>query len=209
MTAFSRRPYLLSVLVLLPVVLFIHLHENVAVPQVRSFDEFPASLGDWRQAGSETFSAETLDILHPTAYLSRFYVGPNGERVHLYLGYHGKGGIHSPRNCLLGSGWFQESRTEKTVNNIDGSPIHLVETVLSKGNVRMLMLYWFQMRDKTMQSEYALKIQEIINSALYSRRDESFVRISVEFLDDAEGAQKAAYGFLKAFQPVTKMFVPR
>jgi EpsI family protein len=191
--------------------LYIFTHSDIAVPMNRPFAEFPTQLGGWRMTSQQEFSENVLNVLKPADYLSRQYAAPDGRQVSLYLGYHsgGKdsGSIHSPKHCLPGSGWYEVS-TEKTVADAGGTKINLVRSIYQKGESREMFLYWFQVRDKSLDDEYRLKLAEIMNSVTSRRRDSTFVRISVPFETDQAKAEVLGRQFIQDFQPVIRKFLP-
>lgn len=192
--------------------LYINLHADIAVPMNRPFAEFPRTLGAWQAAAEHSFSQNILNVLKPTDYLYREYLNTaDGSRVQLYIGYHngGKeaGGIHSPKHCLPGSGWY-ETISGKVPLELQGRTEQVVRAVYQKGADKILFLYWFQMKGRMLDNEYALKLGEIANSLRYGRRDEAFIRISVPDVDNQEQAEETAKRFTREFKPVIDAFLP-
>jgi EpsI family protein len=99
--------------------------------------------------------------------------------------------------------------SSKDVLTTQNGTINLVRAVYQKGDSRELFLYWFQVRDRSISNEYSLKIAEIVNSALYRRRDSSFIRVSVPFESDIEHAITKGEQFIRDFEPQFKAFLPR
>lgn len=201
-----------TVFVLLTLVgLYINLHQDLQVPIKKSFDQFPTDVSGWRMVGESYLSANVQKVLKASDTLSRQYVNVDGKKANLYIGYHGggkgSGGIHSPKNCLPGSGWYEVS-TGKTVMELDGKRVNLVQSVYQKGTDKEVFLYWFQARSKTINDEYSLKLAEITNSLLYRRRDTAFIRISVPFETDQQTAVAIGEHFLKDMFPVIQGFLP-
>ncbi len=193
-------------------VLFLWVHEDVPVPVNRPFSQFPVQLGEWRMSSESTFSDAVLGVLRPSDYLYRQYGGRDGARVTLYIGFHGggkeSGGIHSPKHCLPGSGWYEESSRRRTLD-VAGGRINLVQSVYRKGEGRELFLYWFQVRDRSLNDEYSLKLAEISGSLLQRRRDSSFIRVSVPFEVDEADALKRGERFIRDLLPSLGEFLPR
>ncbi len=192
--------------------IYILTHSDIAVPMNRPFADFPAAVSGWRMVSQSELSGDVLDVLKPTDYLSRVYESPDGRRVDLFLGYHGGGkgsrGIHSPKHCLPGSGWF-EAATGKTSIEAGGENINLVRSVYRKGGESTLFLYWFQVRGRSLTDEYSLKLAEIWNSMTQRRRDSTFVRISMPCGADDRKAMVSATQFIKDFYPVIRDFLPK
>jgi len=203
--------FLVVSLLLLLVASYLYFHRDMAMAMNRPFSTFPAQFGTWRMSG-ESFMTETvLDKLRPTDYLSRNYVNQDGKRVTLYIGYHGggeqSGEIHSPKHCLPGSGWH-EIYSGKSRIEVEGKPLNMAKSVYQKDDSKELFLYWFQVKGKTLDNEYALKIAEIVNSLLYKRRDAAFIRISVPFAGDENEAVRLGEAFAKDVCPVIKEYLP-
>ncbi len=157
------------------------------------------------------FDAEVLSVLKPTDYLSREYEGAGGKRIQLYIGYHDgskkSGQIHSPRNCLPGSGWQQLS-SEQIYLGEAPRRIKLVKAVYQKGDNRELFLYWFQMRDRSFADEYSLKLAGISSSIKLGRNDASFIRVSVPFATDEKEAAEKGISFINDIYPHLRSFLP-
>lgn len=203
--------FIIVYILLVLVGLYINLHADVTVPTNKPFSEFPAQAGAWRMTGQSEFSAEILNVLKPTDYIARQYGSDDGSKVGLYIGYHGggkeSGGIHSPKHCLPGSGWYEVS-TRRDVLTVGTEKINLVRAVYQKGESREMFLYWFQVRDHSLSDEYSLKAAEIANSFLHRRRDSTFVRISVSFELDEAKARAVGEQFIRDFHPVIRAFLP-
>jgi EpsI family protein len=145
-----------------------------------------------------------LEVLKPTDYLARSYVDEDGNRIGLYLGYHGggpdSGPIHSPKHCLPGSGW-QEVSTVAGALAVAGQNIQLVRAVYQNGYSKELFLYWFQVKGKTLSNEYTLKLAEVTNSIFQNRRDSAFI--------DLDKALAVGEQFIRDFYPHIVAVLPR
>jgi len=192
--------------------LFLYSHTYKSTPTNQPFSQFPRQVADWKMTEQFEFSANILKALNPTDYISRQYVRADGSKVSLYIGYHngekGGSGLHSPKHCLPGSGWFEVS-TSKDSLAIPSGNLNIVRAVYQKGGSKELFLYWFQMMDKSITNEYALKLEEIKNSILYQRKDETFIRISVPFEQDEARATVQGEAFIRDFAKVIQEFLPR
>ncbi|GFE60851.1 exosortase A [Geobacter sp. AOG2] len=195
------------------VALFINLHSDVSVPPNRPFNEFPMQVKAWQMAGQSEFSANVLSVLKPTDYLYRQYKNADGKVVGLYIGFHGggkeSGEIHSPRNCLPGSGWYEISAKRGTLEIPSGGSVKLVRSVYQKGENKELFLYWFQARGHSMNDEFSLKLAEMTGSLFYRRRDTSFIRVSVPFEGDDSSALSRGEQFVRDITPTIQEFLPQ
>ena len=107
----------------------------------------------------------------------------------IYVGYYdgqtkGKT-IHSPKNCLPGSGWEALGSTVAAVNTPDGT-VEVNRYLLQNGDERALVLYWYQGRGRVQASEYMVKWDLLRDAALMHRSDEALVRIVVPIVESEE-----------------------
>ena len=190
---------------------YMSFHRDLVVPLVKSFGEFPPAHAGWRMAGQSSLSDNVIKVLMPSDYLSRRYVGEDGAIVDMYLSFFdggpNSGGIHSPKHCMPGSGWFELSSERKALD-LAGETVKLVRAVYAMGEQRELIYYWFDVRGKTMTDEYSLKLAVITGSMFHNRRDQSFIRISVRGGDNVEAAQKRLEEFLRDFYPLIREYLP-
>ena len=151
------------------------------VPLLQPLSTLPLALGEWQ--GVETpIDENVIKAIAVDEYLSRTYRGLDGEPMGLYIGYYKSqrtgDSIHSPQNCLPGTGWQMVSSREVTVNGPDGSPSAVNQSVIQKGLERQLVLYWFQTHHRTEASDLYAKIALVINAIRLQRTDSALIRIN-------------------------------
>jgi EpsI family protein len=121
----------------------------------------------------------------------RAYTVPGKASISLYVGYYetqrqGQT-IHSPQNCLPGSGWNFLSREYLTVQmpgHVDPEVINYV--LVAKGDKRAIVLYWYQERGRIIASEYMAKFYMIRDAIGRNRTDGSLVRLSAPTVQGSE-----------------------
>lgn len=203
--------FIILYLLLFGAAAYVYARTEVSVPINQAFDLFPQHVGQWTMTGQARFDERTLEVLLPTDYLSRTYRDKNGEAVALYVGYHDggpdSGPIHSPRQCLPGSGW-ERLRDEVSSVEIDGAKIPYVNAIYQKETETQMFLYWFQVRDDNVTDEYMLKLVQIKNSVLSNRRDSAFIRLSLNSTDREDAARKIGEQFIRDFYPAIKASLP-
>ncbi len=155
-------------------------HSEKIAPNI-PFNQFPLSLGEWHGKTSQ-MDQKIYNILGVEDYIqANFRKSPN-EVVNLYVGFYQsqKEGdiIHSPKNCMPGSGW---NITKAKVIPVDlpssQETIKGIQLLIKKGNQKQVVLYWFQSRGRIISSEYMQKIWLVIDSITKNRTDGSFVRL--------------------------------
>ncbi len=193
---------------------YVHTRSEASIPVSRPLDEFPVRAGDWVMTGQDRFDERVLAVLLPSDYLSRGYRNTEGDRVSLYIGYHDggpdSGPIHSPKQCLPGSGWNRLHAQSHELVTPAGDKLSYVSAVYQKDVEKQMFLYWFQVRDEMLTNEYALKFSMLRNSVTSNRRDSAFVRISLPVIDgDEEGARAVGEQFARDFMPAIHASLPR
>ncbi len=205
------RFYLLFILLGISA-LYVFTRSEAAVPTNKSLDLFPQKVADWTMTGQARFDERVLAVLLPTDYLSRSYVDSHGHNLSLYIGFHGggpkSGPIHSPKQCLPGSGW-NRLKSEVRQVKLDDESIPYVSAIYQKDVEKQLFLYWFQVRDQILTNEYALKLAMLKNSMFSNRRDSSFIRLSVMATDGEGQAIKIGEQFIRDFFPAIREALPR
>jgi EpsI family protein len=209
----TRFWLLLMLLLLGGAIINVWEHTGEAKVPRRSLKEFPTELGSWRQMGSDyRFDAETERVLNADDYLSRNFES-NGRVASFYVGYYSSQSsgatYHSPLNCLPGSGWTMSDGARITISQSgNGSPFEANRYVVSNGNDRGLMVYWYQGRGRTTASEYWGKIYTVLDSMRLHRSDGAMVRVMVPMRNSPAEAEKAAAELASAAASQLPAFVP-
>ena len=132
--------------------------QSETVPIRTSFAGFPMQIGEWRGVQEPPFDPDVLRVLGVSDYLTRAYFRPDKAGVGLYIGYwesQREGDtIHSPLNCLPGSGWDPVSKTTIEVpNGIGDDRIAVNRYIVRKGLESQVILYWYQSHGNVVASE--------------------------------------------------------
>ena len=133
-----------------------------------------------------------------TDYAFRIYgdgedmTSPDSRWASIYIGFYesqtsGKT-IHSPKNCLPGTGWEAVSSTTADVDVGDGLPVTVNRYVLKNGDAQALVLYWYQGRGRVAHNEYLVKWDLLRDAAVKRRTDEALVRIVVPIVSSEDAA---------------------
>lgn len=204
--------FILLFLLLLGAAGYVYSRSEIAVPITQPLELFPQRVGQWQMIGQARFDERTLEALRPTDYLSRTYASGPGQVVGFYLGYHNggpdSGPIHSPRQCLPGSGWNRLKDEVRTIE-VGTDKVSYVSAIYQKDIEKQMFLYWFQVRGVSLTNEYALKLEQIKNSVLYNRRDSAFVRISLAATASEEAALRTGEQFIRDFYPAINRTLPQ
>ncbi len=205
-----RRNFLIVALMLCLATAITHLRRDLVVPEAGDLQTFPTAIGQWTMTNTTVFNSATLKVLGASDYLMRSYRDSQGHTLGLYIGFHnggpGAGPIHSPRNCLPGAGWHPlESREIRLP--LHGETLNLVRAVYAKEEDRRIFYYWYQMRDKTLTTDMAMKLAELKGVFLDRRKDASFIRIDLPAGQNGD-ADALVREFLDKTYPLIRQYLP-
>jgi len=178
----------------------------------RDLSEFPTTVGAWQRTVDRTLDDETLKVLRASDYLQRDFQRSDGQLANLYVGYYASqrsgATYHSPLNCLPGSGWMMSEPGKATITLPDGTSFVANKYVIQSGDLKNLMIYWYQGRGRNVASEYWGKFYTVLDSVRLRRSDGAMVRVTVPITDSEAAAEKAAIDFASGASAVLPQFVP-
>ena len=183
------------------------------VPPGRPLAMFPVEVGGWRLAQEGVVDEETRTVLKADDLLSREYGSNEGARASMFIAAFqsqrtGKT-PHSPKNCLPGNGYSQLSEGEYSIDLGAAGTKTVNRFVVSRGESRSVVMYWYQSRDRVVASELQAKFWVMADSVRLNRTDTALVRVVVPIVNrDEDAAVSTAVQFIKAFYPSLRQFLP-
>jgi EpsI family protein len=195
-----------TAILVLEIILFYMVPTREYLPDAPPLKEFQTSLGPWKMARETEIETEVQELLKADVTLNREYLGPTGI-VSLFVGFFRtqRAGVtpHSPKVCLPGAGWTQESSQIISVPvPEEAAPIPVNRYIVSHGEERGLVLYWYQGAHRVVANEYLSKLYLMLDSLRYRRSDVAIVRVIVP-LNDAQTAEQGAVQFIQmAYAPL-------
>ncbi len=187
------------------------------VPARSPLSNFPMVIGDWRGQEGQLSQPE-LDELKLTDYVVANYGRPGvAVPVGLYVAYYAsqrKGAsIHSPKGCLPGGGWVMEAFGQVRVagaGTAEGTGLTVNRAVISMGEQRQLVYYWFQQRGRIITNEYLAKWYIFWDSLTRNRTDGALVRLITTVPDPSgiEAADQRLQEFVREVEPRLYYYVP-
>lgn len=194
-----KRAIVLFVMFVAASVVIARAQHTERVPPRQPLNTFPMTMESWQGRVDPPFTVKELAVLGADDYLVRTYFAP-GKAAGLYIGYweSQKRGdtVHSPLNCLPGSGWEPLSHRfmRIAVTGPGQSPrdIEVNRYVIQKGLNRQLVLYWYQSHDRVVASEYWGKFYLVADAVRLRRSDTAIVRVIAPVKDGTESAEQAA-----------------
>ena len=216
------------VLLLFVTALLLHTRgDKDKVPVSDPLSQMPLTIGPWTSPGDIPMAEDVLAILGKGDFLNRVYTAPQtgaqtvastnnhgGVPVSLFIGYFptqrtGQS-IHSPQHCLPGAGWNFESSEYTNLTADDGKVYHVGEYVISDGNIKQFVLYWYQAHGRSIPNEYTAKLYMITDAIRMNRTDGAIVRVITPVLplESIADARLRAVDFTKQMVPSLPRFIP-
>ena len=188
------------------------------VPASAPLSLLPANLGGW--SGRELpINAAVLEVLGKGVFLNRIYTplqpgDPAHAPVTLFIAYFptqrtGQA-IHSPQNCLPGSGWTFESSGVTDLTDPTGKHYQVGDYLISDGKTRQEVLYWYRSHGRSIASDYKAKLYTLADSIRYHRTDAALIRIVTPLAagEDRYQAHQRAIQFAEQLVPLLPAYIP-
>jgi EpsI family protein len=174
----------------------------------------PVQLAGWAGIDQQV-NSETLDVLGAGDVLARLYTqAGQPEPIGLFIGYFptqrtGQT-IHSPKNCLPGSGWVFESSNSVDLIDVSGKSHRVGEYIITNGTVKQFVIYWYQAHGRSIADEYMAKFYMILDAIRTNRTDGALVRVitPISSGEDISTAKNRAEKFTAQLAPLLPRFIP-
>jgi EpsI family protein len=171
---------------------------------------FPSEIG-FSHSEDRPFETEVVRAIGADDYLNRVYLG-SALPIELYIGYYKdqRSGdrIHSPKNCLPGSGWEPVHSTRVQIGSVDGVPVVVNGYLVAQGMRREMVLYWYQSHGRIIASEYGAKFWLIADALQHGTTDGAIIRIWTSAADGEVASQARAAEFARQIYPQVARFLP-
>ena len=188
--------------------------DEVSIPR-EDFSTFPLSFDGW-VGRSDTVEQIYLDVLRLTDYALVNYSKGNDKIVNFYTAYYDsqrKGqSAHSPRSCIPGGGWRIESLDQATVPGAapGGGDLDVNRVLISAGDNKQLVYYWFQQRGRIITNEYLVKWFVFWDALTKNRTDGALVRLTIPIAPgkDVEELEATLQDFARDIKGILPEYVP-
>lgn len=205
-------PRLLPVLALLAgTALLLHSRSQAEIlPPRQPIASFPLEVANWQggvgkwQGAIVQIPDWALEVLGNGEFAERkFQRGLDEPSVDLFMAYFPSqrmgSTMHSPQNCLPGSGWTPVESARVALAVPGRSNMTVNRYIVAKGDNRLLVYYWYQEHGRVVASEYWSKFYLVADSMRFNRSDGALVRVSTpidphETVPQAEQRCKALIG---------------
>lgn len=174
--------------------------------------DLPYMLGTWT-GKEQPFQAQVIQAVGVSDYTNRVYFEPSDAPLSLYVGYYATqrtgDTIHSPKNCLPGSGWEPIRSGYATISLQGAREIVVNEYVIQQDENQELVFYWYQGRGRVIASEYSGKFWMIADAISRNRTDGSLVRLITPMNDGEIKAHARLVSFTQLLFPTLDGLIPK
>jgi exosortase D (VPLPA-CTERM-specific) len=184
------------------------------IPDRQAFAAFPTTLGEWH-GRTLSMDKETREGLGLTDYILSDYTRKDGRPVNFYVAYYAsqRSGVspHSPSVCIPGNGWQILELVRSSYTNADGTiSLPLNRVIISHGQERQLVYYWFEERGMKIANEYLSKLYLLRDAMFKNRTDGALVRLTTAIYpgETDNDAEKRLQVFLQALMPNLDAYLP-
>jgi EpsI family protein len=179
-------------------------------PEATALNALPLQIGDWRGQDAGRLDRDTEAVLQADSYLMRTYA--RGQLpVDLFVAYYAtqRSGhtIHSPLNCLPGTGWEWVTRRRAHVALRSGQAIEINANVARKNGQEDLVYYWYQSHGRAEASEFRNKILLVRDALTLHRSEGALVRVTAP-VRPGDAPAEAIGSFIGALVPVLTRHLP-
>ena len=180
-------------------------------PAAAGLSALPLRIGDdWRGQDLGRFDRDTEAILQADSYLLHRYIR-DGVPLDLFVAYYAtqRSGhtIHSPLNCLPGTGWEWVDRRRERVTVGPGRDIDINSNIARKNTERHLVYYWYQSHGRAVANEYRNRLLLVQDALTLHRSDGALVRVSAPIVA-RDGRAPDLAGFIRALYPILTRHLP-
>jgi EpsI family protein len=174
--------------------------------------DLPYALGVWTGV-EQPLAQQEVQAVGVSDYANRTYAHPGAPPVQLYVGYYASqrtgDTIHSPKNCLPGSGWDPIQSGYATISvPSTGRQIVVNEYVIQRDQNKQLVFYWYQGRGRVVASEYAGKFWMVADAISRNRTDGALVRVITPMNDSEDRARARLTTFTQNLFPSLDQLIP-
>jgi EpsI family protein len=181
-----------------------------APPDAPDFQTIPFSLVDWSGETAPPLDPEIAATLKADQYVHRYYTSgqdpasagsATGQSVEMDIAYYGQprvgSNMHSPLNCLPGTGWSVSDVHLTEVTSLAGTwPVR--QMIVSRNDARFAMTYWYQSRQRIIGDELKARLH-LLGDAVRRRPTDAGV---VRLLMPVDGDPSAHHATMARFAAV-------
>jgi len=154
-----------------------------SIPLRQNLATFPQDIGEWNGHNLPDLPAGEKQVLKADDYLTRVYIR-NRNQIGLFIAYYRSqqsgDALHSPKNCLPGSGWDPVMSETIQIPSAAQPGTYFVANhyLVQKDEMMQDVIYWYQANQRIFASEYWGKIYLVMDALTKNRTDGAIIRLT-------------------------------
>ncbi len=200
----------ISIVILASLSTFTIKHRDEVIPERAYFSEFPLEISGWKGRTYQFENGEN-QILQLKDYLLVNYNKAN-TNINLYAGYtdsQRSGSVpHSPKACIPGGGWEISNTKIHEIAIDDQKSIKVTRMMISKGESKQLVYYWFHQRGRDLSNEFSMKFALLYDAIKMNRTDGAIVRYTVPVYKSEAESDRVLEEFIRDSYPLLPKYIP-
>jgi EpsI family protein len=174
-----------------------------APPAAPDFETIPFTLAGWAGETAPPLDPELAATLNADQYVHRYY-SDGGDAVEMDIAYYGQprvgSNMHSPLNCLPGTGWSVSDVQTREITSPAGTwPVR--QMIVSRGEHRFAMTYWYQSRQRIIGEEMKARLHLLGDAIRRRPTDAGVVRLMMAVDGDPAPQQLLMAGLAAELMP--------
>jgi EpsI family protein len=219
----KSRFWTVASLMIVTLALLVHRGDADNVPASAPLSQMPTVI-DGMTSQDIPLDEDVLAVLGKGDFLNRVYTVPSAQSVArqssvsypvgLFIGYFATQrtgqSIHSPQHCLPGAGWTFEDSRYTHIEDTRGENFNVGEYIISNGESRQFVIYWYQAHGRSIANEYKAKAYMLADAIRYNRTDGALVRVitPISGSEQVADARQRAVDFTTRMTPYLSQFIP-
>ena len=185
-------------------------HRDEVIPKRTQFAAYPLEIDGW--VGRKlAFENNENDILKLKDYFLANFNKAN-TNIDVYLGYTDsqRSGFvpHSPKACIPGGGWEITETKLKEIQIDSKTTFKVTRMLISKGESKQLIYYWFHQRGRNLSNEFPMKFALLYDAIKMNRTDGAIVRFSTAIRKSDDDSDRILIDFIRLNYPKFPAFIP-
>ncbi|HEY0562354.1 MAG TPA: VPLPA-CTERM-specific exosortase XrtD [Methylophilus sp.] len=185
-------------------------HRQEIIPERETFAAYPLNIGEWKGRTYEFQNGENEILKLKDYFLANF--SRANTNVDVYLGYTDsqRSGFvpHSPKACIPGGGWEISDTQLHRIELEGGKSFEVTRMVISKGENKQLIYYWFHQRGRDLSNEFPMKFALLYDAIKLNRTDGAIVRFTTKVYKSEAQADQVLAEFIRLNYPIFPKFIP-
>ena len=180
------------------------------IPSRTSFASYPLQLAGWQGRTYQFTNGEDETLKLKDYFLANFT--KTNTNIDVYYGYtdsqRNEFVPHSPKACIPGGGWEITDTRLQEITIDSKTSFKVTRMLISKGESKQLMYYWFHQRGQDLSNEFPMKFALLYDAIKINRTDGAIVRFTTSVHKSEQEADIALTEFIRLNYPLFPKFIP-